>query len=105
LQAAGGLLAILIGSYVTLYIYAFVSMIPPGLVGWDRTQRLHERLFLSLNVIPLAVGILAVFAGIAMIVIACCSAFGKEPSKIILAGITGLLAIVGVLLAIAALFC
>lgn len=98
-------MAILIGSYVTLYIYAFVSMIPPGLVGWDRTQRLHERLFLSLNVIPLAVGILTVFAGIAMIIIACCSAFVKEPSKIIFACVTGLLAIVGFLLAVAAIFC
>jgi len=98
-------LAILIGGYVTLCTYAFASMIPPGLVGWDRTQRLHERLFLSLNVIPLAVGIFTVFAGIAMIVIACCSTFGKEPSKIILVGVTGLLAIVVVLLAIVAIFC
>ena len=67
-------------------------------------QCIHERLFLSLNVIPLAIGILAVFAGIAMIVMVCCAALGKKPSKIIVAVVTGLLAIVGFLLAVDAIF-
>jgi hypothetical protein len=100
LQAAGGLLAIFIGSWVVFYIYVYARTIPPGLMGFDRLQRIHERLFLSLNVIPLAIGILAIFTGLAMIFMACFKAFGKVPLKIIVVGVTILLTIGGFFLAV-----
>jgi hypothetical protein len=66
LQAAGGLLGVLIGGFVFLYVYMFASMVDPRLMGMDRWAVILEKMFLTLSVIPVAFGGMMIVAGITL---------------------------------------
>jgi hypothetical protein len=67
LQAAGGLAAVIIGCYAVLYVFAFSSTIDPRLAGWDRWRLILEKMILTLNVIPVALGGFMTLAGLAVV--------------------------------------
>jgi len=63
LGAMGGLLTAAMGCCLVLYIYAFCSMVSPGIVGWDCCKAVLEGMFLTLNAIPLVIGTMMLLAG------------------------------------------
>ncbi len=69
LLMAAGVIIVLLGCCVILYIYAFSSMVDPRLIGLERCTLIFQKMLLTLNVIPVSIGAILVISGFSLMVV------------------------------------